>query len=70
MKQTLSDYMPKQSKTLYVDKYDTEDFKSFLFNKEPIQRYDLDLEKTYSYWYLWTLSINILKAYEYVFLGI
>lgn len=44
MKKTLSDYMPKQSKTLYFDKYNTDDFKSFLFNKEPIQRYELELD--------------------------
>ncbi|XKL66104.1 hypothetical protein PGB90_009524 [Kerria lacca] len=38
MHYTLSDYMPKQSRVLYVDKYRTKEFESFLFNKEPIER--------------------------------
>lgn len=35
----LGEYMPSQSKLLYVDKYKTKEFESFLFNKEPVKRY-------------------------------
>ncbi len=38
MKVTLSDYMPKQSKALYLDQYKSKDYHSFLFNKEPVVR--------------------------------
>lgn len=36
----LGEYMPSQSKALYVDKYKTKEFESFLFNKEPVKRYN------------------------------
>lgn len=38
MIKTLGEYMPNQSKTLYIDKYKTKEYESFLFNKEPIER--------------------------------
>ncbi|KAI5705405.1 hypothetical protein M8J75_014639 [Diaphorina citri] len=34
----LKDFMPEQSKTLYIGKYSTPGFQSFLFNQEPLVR--------------------------------
>lgn len=38
MNKKLAEFMPFQSKHLYVHKYQTKDFENFTFNKEPLKR--------------------------------
>ncbi|XP_065218133.1 putative methyltransferase DDB_G0268948 [Planococcus citri] len=38
MNKKLAEFMPHQSKNLYVHKYQTKDFDDFTFNKEPLKR--------------------------------